>query len=761
MAVLTEDQFGRKWAGKFADNEIQNIDEAMLREFKEDIKQSFVTIEGAGAVANSAYFPSNNQAILSPVGRAALRAGKLYWLVPATTQTPPVVVVPPPVGQRTINMRATYGVLADQKTDNKDALLAFREAEKGQGKTAVVAQFEDGAVLTSNIRWIHNIRWLELQGGPNGTDFMVMPLGDSRDYDWFYQRIFNGGDPFTINLYPVGEIPAYTGTVRRPPAPRFKSAAKGATRIVLVNAADTALFAVGNRVLLFGYDQVGGKSYPPGARYWDWKTITDLNATTGELKLNKGLKYAYDERWHDVQDEYDDIDHRGNSGKPRLVNLDRADFIYPERLVFDRINWAINPAYPNDGRKVSATFIPIGDTVIAKNGRIEGDMDASLSRVVALINMTQVDPGRGKADNELDKGIEKFVVIGGSYTNYFSNGTSCDEAAIKGAVIHNSMAICPRRFIFGEGMTFTADKEPKLIDSALAIPPAGNPVELGVLMPATFIQKPGNQASAAYELFNRHEFTVEIAEGQNIILPADRDTEKLPQSQMEAGRTVLSTPTGSKRMRLESAWQDGEGRFVMTVSGAAPAVGDVLAWSSVSKIIDYGGHTLQGFARRRGETGLLRASAPDSPAGMTRAKLDLLDFDLNGADLTADLRSSLMSFTCHVDTPYTGHEGPLMLHFGTSSYGSIASINLSVAGTRTVTAGGATGQQAGDTLTPAQFGANVFQDKIHVILRGSNGGPGNGGVLNRAPAVLPVIRLIIDSLDVETVDITNVPDFTY
>ena len=40
-------------------------------------------------------------------------------------------------------------------------------------------------------------------------------------------------------------------------------------------------------------------------------------------------------------------------------------------------------------------------------------------------------------------------------------------------------------------------------------------------------------------------------------------------------------------------------------------------------------------------------------------------------------------------------------------------------------------------------------------------GPGNGGVLNRSPAVLPVIRLLIDSLDVETVDLTKVPDFTY
>jgi hypothetical protein len=701
----------------------------------------------------SVLFVTDEDAILSPDAKVLFEAGELLWLYDDGVTAPPVAV--------TVNMREAYGVLADGVTDNAAALLRFREDFKGQGKPAVIAQFEDGVVLTSNIRWIHNIRSLELVGGPNGTDLMVIPLGDSRDYDWFYQRIINGGDPFTINMYPVGDIPAYTGTVRRPPAPKFRTAAKGATSITLFDAADMALFKVGDRVLLFGNDQVGGESFPPGARCWDWKKITDLNASTKTLVFNEGLDWAYDERWHDVLDEYDGVDHRGNSGKPRLVNLDRADYIYPELLEFTRISWKINPAYPVNERKVSATFIPIGDTVIARDGLIEGDMDASLSRKVVLLNMRQIS-GRGKTDNELDKGLKYFIVIGGSYTDYFSNGTSCTEAAIKGATMLNSVALCPRRYIFGEGMTFTADTAPNRFDPTLTVPPAGNPIELGVLMPATFIKKAGNMAAAAYELFNRHEYTVEIAEGQNIILPADWPTDQLPQSQMEAGRTVLSNPDGSKRMRLESVYQDEQGRYVMVMSGAMPTVGDVLAWSSVSKVIDYGGHTLQGFAVRRAETGLLRASAPDSPAGMTRAKLDLLDFDLSARELTADLRSSFVSFTCHVDTAYSGSEGPLMLYFARSgSYETIAAINLSIAGTRTITASGATGQKTGDVLHPAQFGPDVFHNKVQVSLRGSNGGPGNGGLLNRDPAVLPAIRVIVDSLDVEVVNTTRVPDFIY
>lgn len=65
MAVLTEDQFAQKWAGKFADNTIQNIDEPVLREFKEDIKDSFATVAGVSDLANTAQFLGKQAGVAS------------------------------------------------------------------------------------------------------------------------------------------------------------------------------------------------------------------------------------------------------------------------------------------------------------------------------------------------------------------------------------------------------------------------------------------------------------------------------------------------------------------------------------------------------------------------------------------------------------------------------------------------------------------------------------------------------------------------
>ncbi len=73
MAVLTEDQFAQKWAGKFADNTIQNFDEPLFREFKEDIKDSFVPVAATSDVAHNAVFAGQDAGITSFKLSAAVR----------------------------------------------------------------------------------------------------------------------------------------------------------------------------------------------------------------------------------------------------------------------------------------------------------------------------------------------------------------------------------------------------------------------------------------------------------------------------------------------------------------------------------------------------------------------------------------------------------------------------------------------------------------------------------------------------------------
>jgi hypothetical protein len=49
MAQLSKDEFDAKWDGRFADNQIQNIDEPTLREFKQDIADSFALLASVSA----------------------------------------------------------------------------------------------------------------------------------------------------------------------------------------------------------------------------------------------------------------------------------------------------------------------------------------------------------------------------------------------------------------------------------------------------------------------------------------------------------------------------------------------------------------------------------------------------------------------------------------------------------------------------------------------------------------------------------------
>jgi len=49
MAVLSKQEFKEKWGGKFADNTIQDIDEAMLRDFRQDIADTFAHVGAISA----------------------------------------------------------------------------------------------------------------------------------------------------------------------------------------------------------------------------------------------------------------------------------------------------------------------------------------------------------------------------------------------------------------------------------------------------------------------------------------------------------------------------------------------------------------------------------------------------------------------------------------------------------------------------------------------------------------------------------------
>jgi hypothetical protein len=74
--LLTPDEFKSKYAQKFADNEIQNVDEPMLREFKDDIADSFASVSSVSTnpVPPAVKFDTATRQLLAehPLGTAEL-----------------------------------------------------------------------------------------------------------------------------------------------------------------------------------------------------------------------------------------------------------------------------------------------------------------------------------------------------------------------------------------------------------------------------------------------------------------------------------------------------------------------------------------------------------------------------------------------------------------------------------------------------------------------------------------------------------------
>jgi hypothetical protein len=77
MAVLSKQEFKDKWARKFADNTIQDVDEAMLRDFRQDIADSFADV----AAISAPTAPDYDAGAIYPKGAVVLfgQPNKLFY----------------------------------------------------------------------------------------------------------------------------------------------------------------------------------------------------------------------------------------------------------------------------------------------------------------------------------------------------------------------------------------------------------------------------------------------------------------------------------------------------------------------------------------------------------------------------------------------------------------------------------------------------------------------------------------------------------
>jgi hypothetical protein len=309
-----------KWLKRFADNDDFNIGANDLREFTQD---SVLVFGASNSETSSALFLSANEAILSPPHQVRLPAGKLYWLVKATSPTPPTT--PIPAGQR--QAVALTGLVAD------GVLNGNQEFASGTDNAGVLKNTHK--TLTDGVGF-HQQPAYELQT-PAGTGIIgasdTKYLLGLRDFVFdlggnTFIPIYAGSDNFfQATVYRPEALqdngPTYVGTKTYLTAPLIDTVQPGATEVVVKAASryllDPKTYFVGARIAPYSKEKVlGTNAYPPGTIHNETpRVITAIDYQAGRIAFTPALEYEHRDDWPENAQTAG-----GGSGRGRLLPLD-------------------------------------------------------------------------------------------------------------------------------------------------------------------------------------------------------------------------------------------------------------------------------------------------------------------------------------------------------------------------------------------------------------------------------------------------------
>jgi hypothetical protein len=191
-------------------------------------------------------------------------------------------------------------------TDNYPALLRLQAALLAEPATAWTVVFPPGVYCSSRPYWLRSIKYLRISA--YGAQFknianLVAPSAFAAD-----------NSPIQVNSTLFLDYTSDTlGSASYNLGFAFASANVGDTTLTLVNAADAANFAAGDRVLLYGFCKQA-VSFPPNPRTWEYAVVQSVGI--GVLNLAVAIVSDYDDRWYDFATP--------SGGAPRVVNLDRS-----------------------------------------------------------------------------------------------------------------------------------------------------------------------------------------------------------------------------------------------------------------------------------------------------------------------------------------------------------------------------------------------------------------------------------------------------
>jgi hypothetical protein len=309
--------------------------------------------------------------------------------------------------------------LAQVCTDTTSSFINARNFLISKNPTRYTLNVPAGTYCLNSTRWLKNI--INVDVVATGASFINMTSNAGFQIDGnamsFGGDIFNDAGidaPFDPSTNVNGQF--------------INSANIGDAGVTLTTNTDSSHFAVGDDVLVYGFDAQGQTSYPPNPRYFEFNTITAINASTGLITLQGPLKYAYSTQWIDTPPVYG-----VTTGKPRLLDLNRPNMKIAQNITFTGGTFLTWMGSQNaSARQVSGTIsISGGRNITVTNVNATGLFAGQTENVNISGGSYQLD-SRGDGYSELDKIIKTLNVNGGTFQNLVQ-GTGIKTANFTGA----------------------------------------------------------------------------------------------------------------------------------------------------------------------------------------------------------------------------------------------------------------------------------------------------------------------------------------
>jgi hypothetical protein len=160
------------------------------------------------------------------------------------------------------------------------------------------------------------------------------------------------------------------------------SSVSGGNALLATNAITTvtngpAQVCTDNTAAFIGFDSQGYVSYPPDPRFFEYDTITAINAGTGVITLQNPLRYAYNGAWYDAPPVYG-----VTMGAPRLLDLNRTKMKISQNVTFS-----------------GGTFLSWYGSVNANARMLAGTIDATGARNITLTDVNATGLFVGESEN--------------------------------------------------------------------------------------------------------------------------------------------------------------------------------------------------------------------------------------------------------------------------------------------------------------------------------------------------------------------------